>query len=291
MNITDIAESYIDGWNRHSPGDVITLFGDDGLYFDPNVPDGISGQSLVEYIGGLIAAFPDLHFKKKRIIPSDDQCLVAEWVMCGTNTGSLHGLPPSGKSIALPGIDVIDTRDGKIRSLRGYFNNGTMLEQLDLRIDVQPKSLGPFAFGTSTYVSNGSIAKPGVFGVTQIVIDPDVDEARLRELTREILMEVSQMPGFISSTTSLTSKGQGITLTAWEDMESAKSAVAGPAHKKAIQAFFEKGGLSKGAWTSILSDGQLNTLWRRCGECGEMAAITSSQQCKCGASLPDSTWF
>ena len=145
-----------------------------------------------------------------------------------------------------------------------------MLEQLDLRIDVQPKVIGPFAFGT------------GVFGITQIQIKPGEDDARLRELTRPIMQEIAEMPGFISSTTSLTSEGFATTLTAWEGMEAAKKAVAGSTHKLAMQAFFEQDGLGESAWTSFWTDGQLNKRWQRCGECKNMTIVTDSQTCKCG---------
>ena len=166
-----------------------------------------------------------------------------------------------------------------------------MLEQLDLRIDVQPKVIGPFAFGTATHVTNGSTRKPGVFGITQIQIKPGEDDARLRELTRPIMQEIAEMPGFISSTTSLTSEGFATTLTAWEDMEAAKNAVAGSTHKLAMQAFFEQDGLGESAWTSFWTDGQLNKRWQRCGECKNMTIVTDSQTCKCGAPLTNSAWY
>lgn len=84
--------------------------------------------------------------------------MVGEWLMKGTNDGDFMGLPPTGRSIAVPDVDVIEVGADGITSVRGYFTNSAMMEQLDMQVSVQPKRIGPVSFGTSTYISIGDSA-------------------------------------------------------------------------------------------------------------------------------------
>lgn len=287
MNTMQQSSAYFDAWNAHDTDAIIATFASGGSYADPNVPDGIAGPHLAGYAGAIFAAFSDLEFEIVKKFESGDGAIIAEWLMKGTNDGELRGLPPTGRTIAVPGIDVIEAGADGITSVRGYFSNGAMMEQLDCQVIVQPKRIGPVSFGNSTYTSTGNAAKPGVIGVTQIqVADPEKRE-EMRGLTRAIIIEISQMPGFISSSTAMSVDGHGVTLTAWEDLASAKAAVQGEAHKTAMNALFEKDGIGESGWTSFWTDGQMNMRLLRCTDCGVMATVTSAKECKCGAALPE----
>ena len=287
MTAMEMARGYFAAWNARDPAKIVACFADGGTYSDPNVPDGISGPALAGYAGAMFEAFPDLSFEEGKETEASDGSITAEWVMKGTQDGPFHGLPPSGRAISVPGIDVIECSNAGITSVRGYFGSAAMMAQLDLRVAVQPKRMGPVQFGTSTYTSVGNKAKPGVIGVTQIHLTSPEQADELRGHSRAILMEIARMPGFISSQTSVSADGHGVTLTAWEDMESAKTAVQGSAHADAMKAFFDPGGLGVSAWTSLWTEGQLNTRWQRCDACEKMAVVTAEGTCKCGAALPE----
>lgn len=291
MNPIEVAKAYFDEWNSHDTDRINALFTADGTYSDPSVGGEIAGPALAQYVSGLVAAFPDLSFDITNLLQSGDQCVVGEWTMKGANTGSLMGLPPTGKNIALPGIDVIEVEGDKIRSVRGYFNGGTMLEQLDVNVIVQPKSVGPVTFGYSTYTNVGNKAKPRVIGVTQIRLSSPEQHEELRNYSRDILREISQMPGYIATATAFTWDGYATTVTAWEDMASAKNAVQGKSHSAAMKAMFARNGLGVSAWTSLWTDGQINTRWQRCEKCGNMAVVTSELKCKCGVPISEPPWF
>lgn len=291
MGATEQAQAYIEAWNAHDTDRINATFAQGGSYADPNVPDGISGPALAGYVDALVAAFPDLNFEIANLYEAGADTAVVEWIMKGTNKGSLKGLPPTDRAIELPGVDVIETGEGGIRSVRGYYSTGTMMAQLNVQVLVLPKTVGPVSFGMGSYTNVGNKAKPAVIGVTQIQLaSPDRND-ELRDYTRDVLREISQMPGYIASATGLTWNGHGATVTAWEDMESAKAAVQGPAHTAAMKAFFEPHGLVASGWTSFWTDGQLNTRWQRCGECGSMAVVTSELKCRCGASIEEPAWF
>jgi len=111
--------------------------------------------------------------------------------MKNTHDGEMRGLPPTGRTIALPGIDVIEADAEGIDSVRGYFSNSTLMEQLDCQVIMQPKRFGPVGFGNSTYTSTGNTAKPGVLGITQIQVTAPEKREEMRELTRAIIQEIA----------------------------------------------------------------------------------------------------
>lgn len=128
-------EEYESGWNEHDPEKVVAQFAEGGTYFDPTIGEQIQGQDIGEYVAGTVQGFPDLNFEMGRWIMSDNNnrlVLVAEWIMHGTHTGTLEGLPPTGNTIALEGIDVVTIADNGIVSIRGYFDQKALADQLGL---------------------------------------------------------------------------------------------------------------------------------------------------------------
>jgi steroid delta-isomerase-like uncharacterized protein len=156
MNVMQQADAYFNAWNAHDTDAVTALFSAQGSYADPNVPDGVAGPHLAGYVNAIFGAFSDLEFEIVEKFETGNGAMVAEWLMKNTHDGEMRGLPPTGR----------------IDSVRGYFSNGTMMEQLDCQVIMQPKRFGPVGFGNSTYTSTGNTAKPGVLGITQIQVTP-----------------------------------------------------------------------------------------------------------------------
>jgi steroid delta-isomerase-like uncharacterized protein len=200
MNAMQQADAYFNAWNAHDTDAIIALFSDRGSYADPNVPGGISGPHLAGYVHAIVAGFSDLEFEIAKKFECGSGEIVAEWLMKGTHDGEMNGLPPTGRTIALPGIDVIEAGADGIDSVRGYFSNGTMMEQLDCQVLVQPKRFGPVSFGNSAYTSTGNTAKPGVLGVTQIQVSSPEKREEMSALTRAIIQEICQIPASSQST-------------------------------------------------------------------------------------------
>lgn len=292
MSTEEMARRYFAAWNNHNADTMLACFTDDGKYSDPNVPDGISGQALESYATSLFDAFPDLNFEETNLMVAGHKSVTVEWNMTGTQTGAFRGLPPSGCKFSIPGVDVIEAGSDGIKSVRGYFGSASMMEQLGLQVLVQPKQIGPVRFGGSTYTSIGNNAKPEVIGVTQINLGGPERIDELRGHTRSILIEICKMPGFISSQTSVTADGHGITLTAWESMEAAKAATSASAHTAAMKAFNQQNGLGVSAWTSFWTTAKINHRLKRCDSCGRMSTVSDDLMCSaCDASLGEEPPF
>jgi steroid delta-isomerase-like uncharacterized protein len=278
------AQSYFDAWNAHDPEAIAACFAPGGTYTDPNLPDGADALGTAQYAGGLFASFPDLHFDVESKGLTDDGIVAAQWLMGGTNSRPFQGLPPTEKTIALPGADFIRVGEAGIESVRGYFDGGTMVRQLGLDVVVQPSELGPFRFGVSSYVA-GKDVEPGAISVT-VLHSRNADETQqVRELSREVVKGLLEQEGFVGWIGSVVA-GRMVTLTAWETPAAVEQLRTNEAHNEAMKRFFGSE-LASGAQTGVWSPHHLNGMWVRCDSCGEMVRASADGSCSCGAQLPD----
>jgi steroid delta-isomerase-like uncharacterized protein len=87
------------------------------------------------------AGFPDMRWTAEDVLPSGDK-VVARVRVTGTHQGEFMGIPPTGKSIDVPVIDIIRFGDdGLAREHWGVFDQMRMMQQLG----VVPPPAGPGA--------------------------------------------------------------------------------------------------------------------------------------------------
>lgn len=95
----------------------------------PGAPDGREGMRwTAEQIR---AAAPDWHSDLERLVAERD-IVVEVFTASGTHTGPLFGVPGSGKTLTLPGINVFRVDDGRIVERWGQVDVLGMLQQLGL---------------------------------------------------------------------------------------------------------------------------------------------------------------
>ncbi|HYV62729.1 MAG TPA: ester cyclase, partial [Bryobacteraceae bacterium] len=269
MNPLEIAQQYFDAWNRRDAAAVLATFTADGTYCDPASGGRLRGEALKGYITGLWAAFPDLSFEIASQGLAGEQLVAAQWIMHGTNTGSMMGLPPTGKSVTVPGADFIRVVGGKIQMVDGYFDSRAVPEQLGLQVLVQPKEIGPFAFGNANRAWTGKNMKPGAFSITVLEArSPDEIQA-VQQQSQAILQEMFAMNGFLGFV-GATVGSRMMTISAWENPRDPRQLLAGGAHADAMKKFFGTE-LAAGGFTSVWVPDRINTRWVRCGGCHRMA--------------------
>ena len=280
-----VAQRYFDGWNRRDPAAVLETMEPNGAYADPTTGGPISGQAFNAYMTGLFSAFPDVSFEIASIGVAAPDLVAAQWVMRGTNTGSMFGLPPTMKSIDVRGADFIRVAGDRIRSVDGYFDSGEVPRQLGLQVIVQPHAIGPFTFGTSVRVSTDRPTRPGAFSVTAIAPRSDEDANNIREMSRQIAVELQSMKGFIGWV-GVTLANRMITITAWEDVRDPQQLMERGRHPEAMNKFFA-GQLGASAYTSVFTADRINASWVRCPSCSKMVDHAARLgTCPCGATLP-----
>jgi steroid delta-isomerase-like uncharacterized protein len=285
MDPLAVAQRYFDGWNRHDPAAVLATMASDGTYTDPTTGGPLSGDVFADYMKRLFSSFPDVAFEVASVGLAAPDLVAAQWIMRGTNTGSMMGLPPTGRRIDVKGADFIRVAGDKIRSVDGYFDSGDVPKQLGLQVIVQPASVGPFQFGVAARVSNNSDAKPGAFSITAIAPRDAADENNIRQFSRQVAAEMLSMKGFIGWV-GVTIANRMLTISAWENPGDPAQLMDRGKHPEAMNKFFA-GELGASAYTSVYSVDRVNTRWVRCPSCTGMADHAARQGiCQCGAALP-----
>jgi steroid delta-isomerase-like uncharacterized protein len=271
---------YVDGWNNHNAASIVNTFIAGGTYTDPMTNGPLTGQEIAAYAEGLWQSFPDLHFEPDGPVVTDADTLYMPWKMLGTNTGQFHGLPPTGKTVSLPGVDLIKiTKDG-LQSVTGYFDSRVVPTQLGLQVIVQPKEIGTFMFGTSTREVSGRNFEPGAFSVTSLEPRTPEEIEEIRQLSRDTLTDMLGMDGFIAATT-VTCGNRQMTFVAWENEESIAQIRSSKPHNEAMKRYYGK----------ELGQGALISIWKlahsihsqRCPKCDTMVVVERSDgRCPCG---------
>jgi len=81
---------------------------------DSFTPDFGTGPEAMKQIVGLYrGTFPDLDVTIEQVIATGDQ-VIARFIINGTQTGDLPGIPATGIKIAIPGVDIYQIKNGQI---------------------------------------------------------------------------------------------------------------------------------------------------------------------------------
>lgn len=284
MSAMEGAQRYFAAWNRRDPAGIAALFGEDGFYSDP-VSGEIRGQAIAGYAAGLFAAFPDLSFEITDLGAVNATTAAARWTMRGTNSGSMRGMPPTGKSIDVAGADFIVADGAGLRSVHGYFDAGAVPRQLGLQVVVQPHRVGPVAFGTAAGMS-AKAARPGAISLTSLQVRSDAEVDEVRGHSRRIYPELAVMPGFIGTLNAAVGHHL-VTATAWESPQHSRQMYQSPAHQAAMRSMMQ-GDFTAGGTSSVWVPASFGKRWVRCGACNAMGDYDAADgRCACGAPLPE----
>lgn len=95
----------------------------------PGLPDGAEGVRQAAAM--MRQALPDWHSDVEQLIAEGDT-VVEVFTACGTHHGELMGVPGTGKSLTLRGINVFRINDDKIVERWGRLDHLDLLQQLGL---------------------------------------------------------------------------------------------------------------------------------------------------------------
>ena len=93
----------------------------------------IGPEGLREFIGGLIAAIPDLRVEIVSTTTEEDRCAL-HWRFSGTfaGPGSFNGISPTGHRMEIEGVDVLSVRDGLIQSNDAFTDTMAVPRQIGM---------------------------------------------------------------------------------------------------------------------------------------------------------------
>lgn len=87
-------------------------------------------EAVLAYHRGQRLAFPDQRQEHVRHHVADDDTIVSEFDLVGTNTGEFLGLPPTGKAFRVPTVAVFTFDGDKITNERVYLDAATLVVQI-----------------------------------------------------------------------------------------------------------------------------------------------------------------
>jgi steroid delta-isomerase-like uncharacterized protein len=87
-------------------------------------------EAVLAYHRAQRAAFPDQRQENVRFHFADDDTVVSEFDLVGTNLGELRGLPPTGKAFRVPTVAVFSFEGDRITNERVYLDVATLLAQI-----------------------------------------------------------------------------------------------------------------------------------------------------------------
>lgn len=127
----------IDGlFTKGDLGAVDTYLAEDFVNHDP--PFGVSPDREGMRVAAAMMreAFPDWHSDLHQLVAEGD-IVVERFTARGTQQGEVMGVPPTGKTVSLPGINIFRLRDGMVVERWGRLDELGFLRQIG-RVPDQP---------------------------------------------------------------------------------------------------------------------------------------------------------
>ena len=130
MSHSDTMRRVYDRINAHDVAGFADHLADD--FVEHEVAPGLSPtkEGTKQFFTMYITAFPDLQFEVQDMLESGDK-VVARFRATGTHEGDCLGMPPTGTSVDVEGIDIIRfADDGLALEHWGVFDALGMMQQL-----------------------------------------------------------------------------------------------------------------------------------------------------------------
>jgi steroid delta-isomerase-like uncharacterized protein len=104
----------------------------DFVHHDPPAPGAPDGPDGFRYAATMIRqACPDWHSEVHQLVAEGD-LVVERFTASGTHRGELMGVPPTGKTLVLAGINIFRVRADKIVERWGCLDQLGLLQQVGL---------------------------------------------------------------------------------------------------------------------------------------------------------------
>jgi steroid delta-isomerase-like uncharacterized protein len=124
-------------WNRHDVNGVLDFYDDGIVWTNIALEEKYSGKAEVGvFIEKLITAFPDLHFTVSERIAHENN-VAEKWEIRGTHLGPFLNIPATGRPIVIPGMSMVEMRNGKFYRDSFYFDSTGVLRQMGLMPSIQ----------------------------------------------------------------------------------------------------------------------------------------------------------
>ena len=104
---------WIEAFNAKDLDASFDLLAPDYVRHDANLPDVVGPQAEIEFVQGVHAAFPDLHFTVQQVV-AEDGIVVMRMQARGTHQGDFLGVPSTGREVSVSTVETFRVADGKL---------------------------------------------------------------------------------------------------------------------------------------------------------------------------------
>ena len=134
QSVADTAKSQITAYNDKDWNAVAAVLAPGSVYDEVPTHRRVQGvNEIMDAWRGWATALPDSRASFDKVSVSGNT-VTLELTWRGAQTGPLEtpggALPPSGRSIEIRACQVVEVADGKVQSVRHYFDMATLLQQL-----------------------------------------------------------------------------------------------------------------------------------------------------------------
>jgi steroid delta-isomerase-like uncharacterized protein len=129
-----VVKEFVDAVNTRDVQRIKSLVSDDFVGRSPGIPDFYGPQGYVDLYSTFISAFPDMHVVINDMIAEGDK-VVVYYTWSGTHQGELEGIPPTGRRVSVPSIDIDRVVGGKIVEEFGLQDNLDLYRQLGIQVE------------------------------------------------------------------------------------------------------------------------------------------------------------
>jgi hypothetical protein len=140
---TDLVAEPLAAWNARDLDRLVNLLSPDVEWYDLGMahPPARGREAVRAFSASVLAALPDFRYEiipPICVAPDGSRCAV-HWSITATHTGVLTppGFGPTNQRAHFTGVDMLDTKDGKVTRILTLFNPFTAGEQL-LGIPLRP---------------------------------------------------------------------------------------------------------------------------------------------------------
>lgn len=132
VQAADYEQRWVEGLNRRDIAVADETFAPDCVIHITGSPDpNLSVDGFKQMVGGLLAAFPDLHFSIEDQIVAGDK-VGTRWTAEGTNTGPFGEVPPTGRRVHVDGLILDRVENGRVVERWEQWDQMAMMRQLGL---------------------------------------------------------------------------------------------------------------------------------------------------------------
>jgi predicted ester cyclase len=125
--IQRLCEAFQTYWHSGDEGLIDPFFAPDFLNHTPGMPPDLAGYKQV--MSGFRAALPDLRITAEDLVAEGDKVGLRLDVR-GTQTGTMMGIPPTGKAVAISELHLYRIDGGRIVERWALFDGLGLLQQV-----------------------------------------------------------------------------------------------------------------------------------------------------------------